>query len=259
MKPLAVVTGASSGIGEIFARKLAARGYSLLLTGRRRERLEALAQELGDAEVLPGDLAADDDVERLAARLRTAENLELLVNNAGFGTLHNFWEADAAGQEAMARVHVLAVVRLTRAALPGMVERGRGAVINVASVAAFMTTPHNVMYCSTKTWISTFTEGLYLELKLAGSPVKVQSLCPGFTYSEFHDTMGVERARVPKAFWLQGDFVVDESLRGLDEGRLFVIPGWRYRVVVWFEKHMPKAFQHFVAMKYGSRNRIPKK
>ena len=255
MKPLAAVTGASSGIGEVFARKLAARGYRLLLIARRRERLEKLAAELGDAEVMPADLTSDADLARIEERLRSSPDLELLANNAGFGTLGRFWEADLAGQDAMHRVHVLAIVRLTHAALPGMVARGRGGIVNVSSVAGFLQNPFNVSYCASKGWINSFTEGLYLELKSAGSPVRVQALCPGFTYSEFHDVLGVDRGVIPKGWWMPAEFVVEQSLTGLENGKLFVIPGWRYRLLVRIEKIMPQWMRHWAGLKFGGRNR----
>src|SRR5439155_5068639 len=127
----------------------------------------------------------------------------------------------------MHQVHVLAPLRLTRAALPGMVKRNLGAVINVASVAAFFRSRGNVSYCATNGWMNDFSEALHLELKAVRSAVKVQALCPGFTYTEFHDTMGVSRGAVPGSMWMPAEFVVEESLRGLERGKLYVIPGWR--------------------------------
>src|SRR5689334_15267421 len=210
-RPLAAVTGASSGIGTVFARALAARGYDLLLIARRRDRLDAVAHELG-GEVLTADLTLDDDMHRVESRLRAADNLELLVNNAGFGAGGTFSQADLEAQDRMHRLHILATLRLTHAALGGMVARKKGGVINVSSVAGFITTPGAIGYGSTKTWINSFTEGLYLELKSADSPVRVQALCPGFTYSEFHDTAGLDRTKLaPKAWWLSAEQVVAES------------------------------------------------
>ena len=227
---IAAVTGASSGIGAVFARKLAQRGYRLLLIARRKDRLQDLATELGGGhEALAADLSTIEGIEEVASRLRAEPALTLLVNNAGFGTKGRFHEADLAGQVAMHRVHVDATMRLTHAALPGMVARNRGGVINVSSVAGYARSPGNVSYCATKTWINAFTEGLYLEMKGLGSNVKVQALCPGFTYSEFHDTMGMGREGIPRWLWMDAGVVVDASLRGFDEGKLFVVPGWFYR------------------------------
>jgi short-subunit dehydrogenase len=243
-RPLAVITGASSGIGAVFARKLAARGYDLVLIARREDRLRSLAWELEEtyrvvAEPLRADLARDDDLECVAARIRSASGLGLLVNNAGFGTLGFFNDADPLGQDRMQRLHVLATMRLTHAALANLMPRRTGGVINVSSVAAFGQAPQNAGYCASKAWINSFTESLAMELAVQQSPVKVQALCPGFTLSEFHDTLGMKRDPIPKFLWLTADFVVNESLRGFDRGQCLVIPGWRYKLIVAGMKALP--------------------
>jgi uncharacterized protein len=234
---LAFVTGASSGIGATFARHLAADGYDLVLIARRADRLRELAGELGSrygiqAETVAADLTRDEDVSHIASLLAASPELALLVNNAGFGTRGYLFEADAAAQLDMHRLHVLATLRLTQAALRGMVERDRGAIINVSSVAGFIQGPGNISYCATKTWMNSFTEGLAMELASLRSAVVVQALCPGYTYSEFHDVMGADRGEIPGSLWMHADFVVAQSLRGLRQRRLFVIPGWRYRALV---------------------------
>jgi uncharacterized protein len=256
--PVALVTGASSGIGEVYAGRLAARGYHVLLVARRRERLDRLASKLGSAETLQADLTVDAEVKRLAARIAAEPRFEFLVNNAGFGTMGMFHEADPAGQEAMHRVHVMATMRLTRAALPGMVSRRTGAIVNVSSVAAFFHNPLNVSYCATKAWMNTFTEGVYIELKAIGSPVRAQCLCPGFTYSEFHDVLGVDRRAIPKSLWTPPEEVVDTSLRMLESNRLIVIPGWRYRLAVQVQQLLPQRVRHLIALRYGTRSRTPR-
>jgi short-subunit dehydrogenase len=243
---LAVITGASAGIGAAFARKLAARGYDLLLVARREDRLRALARQLHDqhgiaAEFLAADLTDPAALESLAEQIRTAPNLGLLINNAGFGTNHYFFETDPAGQDQMHRLHVVAVTRLTHAALANLQPRaiaGTG-LINVSSVAAFAPAPQNVSYCATKTWMNRFTEGLAIELASWKSPVSVQALCPGYTLTEFHDVTRADRSAIPKSFWLTADFVVDESLRALERRKLFVIPGWRYKILTEFLGILP--------------------
>ena len=180
-------------------------------------------------------------------RLATAENLELLVNNAGFGTRGRFFEADLDGQLRMHRLHVLATMRLTHAALPGMVARAKGGVINVSSVAAFGSTPGGVSYCATKAWMNRFSEALALELRSVGSPVRVQALCPGFTYTEFHDVMGMDRKSIPAGWWTPAQRVVAASLRGLDRGKLVVIPGLRYRALALVMKVIPGSLVMFYA------------
>jgi short-subunit dehydrogenase len=240
MRPVALITGASSGIGETFARKLAARGYDLILVARRAERLEALAGTLPvSVQVVAADLVEEAGLVAVEAAIRACPRLELLVNNAGFGTLGYFWEADIAGQDQMHRLHVLATVRLTHAALQGMVARNKGGVINVSSVAAFSVNPGNVSYCATKAWMNNFTEGLDVELRSLHSPVRVQALCPGFTLTEFHKTLGVDRGGIPAWLWMKADDVVEASLRGLDRGKVVVVPGWPYKAVVTFLRYLP--------------------
>ncbi len=260
IRPLAVVTGASSGIGAVFARRLAERGYDLLLAARRRDRLEALAEELGQrfgiaAEPFPADLADDGDLRRLEERIVAAANLAFLVNNAGFGTKGLFWEADPAGQDRMHRLHVLATVRLTRAALPGMVARRAGCVVNVSSAAAFAQNPGNVSYCATKAWMNSFTEGLYLELSSVGSPVRVQALCPGFTVTEFHDVLGSDRKLIPAGWWMPAEAVVDASFRGLERGTWLLVPGWRYKAYAVVMAVAPRALRHLLAVSAAGRVR----
>ncbi len=253
-RPLAAVTGASAGIGAEFARKLAARGYDLLLIARRLERLEKMAAELPvDAEPFAADLALPADLERVAARLAGEPRLALLVNNAGFGTHGTFFEAPFEDQARMHRLHIDAVLRLTHAALGGMVSRNQGGVINVSSVAAFARSPANVSYCATKCWINAFTEGVYLELRGIGSQVTVQALCPGFTYTEFHDVMGMDRGLIPRPLWMSAAEVVDASLAGLDARKLFVIPGWKYRLFVSWLSLLPAG----IRLRLEARVRAP--
>jgi len=266
-RPVAVITGASSGIGAVFARKLAARGYDLLLIARREDRLRSLASDLAAtyriaADFLIADLAGDADLERAADRIQSEPRLGLLVNNAGFGTNGFFFEIDVRSQEQMHRLHVLATMRLTHAALSNLVARSSGepkisgipksydprphrlkpvppGVINVASVAGFAQSPGSISYNSTKAWINSFTEGVAMELSIKAPGVRIQALCPGFTLSEFHDVVGLDRSAIAKSLWMSADFVVEESLRGFERGKLFVIPGWRYKVIVAGMKLLP--------------------
>ncbi|HLN04345.1 MAG TPA: SDR family oxidoreductase [Bryobacteraceae bacterium] len=243
-RPLAAITGASSGIGATFARKLAP-DHDLLLIARRLDRLKQLAGELSSqygthAECLEADLTQERNLATVAEKLAAEERLVLLVNNAGFGTPGRFWEADLQSQEGMHKLHVTATLRLTHVVLGGMVARDRGAVVNVASVAAFIRSARSASYCATKSWMAVFTEALYLELRSVGSNVAVQALCPGFTYSEFHDVAGMDRRGLaPAAFWLTAEEVVEASLDGLRRGKLFVIPGWRYRFLTSLLTKLP--------------------
>jgi len=254
VRPVAAITGASSGIGAAFARRLAP-DHDLLLIARRLDRLEQLARELSErhgtrTECLRADLTDERDLAAVAERLTREERLVLLINNAGFGTPAIFWEADLKSQEDMHKLHVNATVRLTHAALRNMVRRDQGAVVNVASVAAFIRNARSVSYGSTKTWMAVFTEALHLELESTGSKVAVQALCPGFTYSEFHDVARLDRkALAAAAYWTTAEDVVEASLQGLRHGKLYVIPGWRYRVMTALLTKLPTRLRLAVEMR----------
>jgi short-subunit dehydrogenase len=257
-----LVTGASSGIGAAYARRLAAGGYDLILVARRKDRLEKLAEELEtshgvEAEALAADLTEDADFRMVEERIARAGSLEFLVNNAGFGTRGLFFETDVEGQDRMHRLHVLATVRLSHAAVAGMVARGKGNLVNVSSVAAFGQSPGNAGYCATKAWMNSFTEGLYLDLAAIGSPVKVQALCPGYTLTEFHDTSEIGRDHVPESWWISADDVVAASLRGLARGKLVVVPGWRYKFYVVLLKALPGFLVRSLAL--GIRGKVRRK
>ncbi|HEU4697575.1 MAG TPA: SDR family NAD(P)-dependent oxidoreductase [Gemmatimonadales bacterium] len=243
-RPLALVTGASAGIGREFCAQLAGRGFDLVLVARDAARLGALAGELRArfgvvAEPLAADLAADADVDRVVARIAAAPRLALLVNNAGFGTGGALATADAEGQARMVRVHVLAAMRLAQVAVRGMAAHGGGAIVNVASVAGFLRSVGNVNYCATKAYLIAFSESLAAEVEPAG--VRVQALCPGFTHSEFHQRMGADKGEIPAWMWMDAPRVVRESLAAvLDRaGPVVVIPGKRYRVIVGLLRVLP--------------------
>ena len=238
-RPVALITGASSGIGAAFARALAAREHDLVLVARREARLRALAAELVErhavrADVLVADLATEQGVTWVEQRIDALDAVDVLINNAGFGTAGPFAGADLARQLAMIHVHVLAPVRLTHRALPGMLARRRGAIVNVSSIAAFVASPGNATYSGTKAYLKAFTEALWAELR--GSGVRVQALCPGFTRTEFHDSADYRarrvQARVPAALWMRAADVVAESLRALQRDHPVCVPGLRNRVLV---------------------------
>ena len=234
---VALITGASSGLGVVFARQLAAQGYDLVLVARREERLAALAAELQQrhpisGETIAADLSKPAGVERVESYIAGIESLDVLVNNAGFGTTGRFAEIDLAKSVDMIQVHVTASMRLCRAALPGMVARRRGALINVASVAAFTPMPGNANYAATKAYLLTFSKALHAELM--GTGVKIQALCPGFTYTGFHDTSefeGFKRSQIPAILWLTAEDVVAASLKALKRNQAVCIPGLKYRLL----------------------------
>jgi short-subunit dehydrogenase len=258
MKPVAVITGASSGIGLEFARKLAGT-HDLVLVARRLDRLEeakiALEKEFGTrVEVMVADLTDEDDLASIEARIVGDDRLGLLVNNAGIGLgAGPFWEKPLDAQEQMFKLHVIATMRLSHAALGNLVAKGEGGVINVASVAGFLVRPCTASYSTTKGWITSFTEALALDLKAVGSRVRVQALCPGFTYTEFHDVLGVDRKKVAgESLWMSASDVVDASLEGFAQGKLVVIPGWRYKALVGVLGSLPTGLQQ-AAIRVGMK------
>jgi uncharacterized protein len=243
-RPLAVVTGASAGIGKVFCQRLAARGYDLVVVARDGNRLEAMRQELeqryGTAvEVFPADLTIETDVSLVAERLTRSSQLALLVNNAGFGTRGMLADASPAQQEAMLKLHVVAPMRLAQAALPVLLRNGRGGIVNVSSVASFLYSAGNVNYCATKAYLTNFSEGLAAEV--VGTGVKIQALCPGFTHTEFHQRMKVDVGEVPRWMWMPAERVVETSLRSLErEGPVVCVPGLRYKLIVLLLRLIPR-------------------
>lgn len=232
-KPRALITGASSGIGAAFAERLARDNYELIIVARRTGRLEALANVLkskyqAPVEVLPADLADPHQLRDIERRIMHDSALDLLVNNAGFGGYQPFLNLDPDKADELIRVQVTAVTRLTRAALPNMVARGRGAIINVSSRLAFsgsMTAPSlpkRATYAATKAFVNTFTQILHSEL--AGTGVKVQALCPGVVKTEFHEKMGIDYSRMPAVIIMKPDDVVEASLKALHLGEVICIP-----------------------------------
>lgn len=235
---IALITGASSGIGAEFARQLAARGLDLVLVARRADRLAALAQELTAAhgvacEIITADLAHDAGIATVEKRIHTLGNLALLVNNAGFSTIGRLVNADPERQQEMVALHVMAPMRLTQAALPGMRARQRGALINVSSVAAYVRLRGNVNYTATKAYLNAFSETLQFELR--GTGVHVQALCPGFTRTEFHSTPEYAKHKpvgYPDFMWLDARDVVRNSLDAAGNGQVIFVPGSLYRGLV---------------------------
>lgn len=241
-RPVALVTGASAGLGREFALQLARAGYDLVLVARDAARLEELAADLAarhgsSCEVLAADLARDDDTSRVVARI-DASPIDLLVNNAGFGTRGSLARASREGQDAMIRVHVLATHRLTQAAVQSMVARESGAIITVSSTASFLTSPGNVNYTSTKAWQRLEIEALSMELR--GKGVYVQALCPGYTRTEFHQRGRMDMSRYPAWAWMRAEDVVAASLRALRARRpVVVVPGLGYQLIVLLLRLLP--------------------
>jgi len=221
---VALITGASVGIGEQFARQLAARGYDVVLVARDAARLEALAKEIEtggtSAAVLPADLTDASQLATVEARART---VDVLVNNAGFGTFGPFHTLDVDVELREINLNVMALVRLTHAAAAGMVERGSGGILNVSSLAGFQPGPANATYGATKAFVTSFTEAVHEELR--GTGVRVTALCPGFTHTEFQERANVPASDVPGFMWQEAPEVARAGLDGLDKNKAIVIPG----------------------------------
>jgi hypothetical protein len=250
------VTGASSGIGAAFARRLARDGRDLVLVARTLDRLEDLAEELkghhGRAvEVIAADLTQPSDLRKVEERVASDDSLDLLVNNAGFGTAGRFVTLDADREEEEVRLNVIALQRLTRAALPGMMKRKRGAIINVSSMAALQPGPCNATYSATKAFVNSFTEALYEELR--GTGVQVQALCPGFTRTEFQQRAGINTSDLPTFAWMSAEAVVDASLAGLDRGDVVLIPGFGNRVLATVAVTAPRPLVRRILGLAGNR------
>ena len=255
---LALITGGSSGLGVTFARRLAQSGHDVTLVARRRERLEEVALQLTreyriHSEPLVADLATDEGIAAVVQYIDSAPRLDYLVNNAGFGTMGLFFNADIARQDRMHRLHVMAILHLSHAALRKMVPQRTGAIINVSSVSAFSIVAGSASYGATKAWINAFTKALDAELRLTGSPVKVQALCPGFTVTDFHDTLGMDRKLVPAWLWLSPDEVVEQSLAALNSTNVVIVPGWRYKFFVAALKHLPESVLRRMGQATGRR------
>ena len=250
MSSHALVTGASAGIGTAFARSLAASGWDLVLVARSRERLEELARSLSgehrvQVEVCAADLSGDSGVAATEEKIRNLPALDLLVNNAGFGTYGQFADLPAEQEAAEIRLNVLALARLTRAALPGMLTRGRGSIINVSSIAGFQAAPFNATYGATKAFVTSFTEALSEEVR--GTGVRVQALCPGLTRTEFQDRAGIDISSVPAFASMSAEEVVDSSLAALETGQVVHIPGVTNRILSGVTSLVPRAIARRLA------------
>lgn len=227
----ALITGASSGIGAEYSHQLAAQGFDLILIARRKEKLQELSKKLSreysvNAEVFVADLSILEDNYRIVSKILEMENIDILINNAGYGINNSFLQIDLKEHIDMINVHFTSAVMFCHAALPGMMKRKRGVIINTSSTAAVHKSPMSVMYTSTKTALTVFSEVLREKVKHAG--IYIQSLCPGFTYSGFHDTesmKGFQRSWFPKESWMTSEEVVRLSLEAVQGGQVIVIPG----------------------------------
>lgn len=237
----ALITGASSGIGEAFARALAARGHDLVLVARTTSRLEALAAELSDhhhieCEVLTADLGDRHALGLVEARVSDPERaIDVLVNNAGFALKERFVGGDVDAEQHMIDVMITAVMRLTHAVLPRMRDRGHGVVINVSSTAGWMS---GSTYNAAKAWVTTFSEGLSTSLRPSG--VTVIAVCPGFTHTEFHERARIREESVPAWMWIEADEVVATALSDAAKGRPISVATGRYKALSVLMQYAPR-------------------
>lgn len=240
--PTALITGPTSGIGRGFALEYARRGFDLVLVARNTSRLTALADELQAAhgitsEVVTADLSVRTDVDRVAARLADPDRpVTALVNNAGFGLHASFAANDVEDEQRLVDVHITAVMRLCHAAIPGMVARRTGMIVNVSSVAGWIT---GGTYSAAKSWITVFSESLGQEFSGAG--VRVVAVCPGFTHTEFHSRAGIDMAALPDWMWLDVPEVVDQAMRDLARNRSVSVAGAQYKALATVLRHAPRS------------------
>ena len=247
-KPWALVTGASAGIGAEFCRQLATQGYQLVLVARRADKLQAVADELRDSHganslIITADLSQKDACQAIVKRLEEENiHIEYLVNNAGYGLPGSFHVPDWQEHADFIQVMMTAVCELTRRLLPGMQEHGRGFIVNVASVAGLVSpSAGHTLYGASKSFLIKFSQSLALENASKG--VKVTALCPGFTYSEFHDVNNTREiiSQLPDYFWLDAKDVVGDTIKAMSAENVVpvVVPGRQYKLVVFTNRYLP--------------------
>ncbi|MFJ8578930.1 SDR family NAD(P)-dependent oxidoreductase [Micromonospora sp. NPDC093277] len=239
----ALITGASLGIGEAFARRLAADGWDLVLVARDAGRLDATAAKLADRydrriETISADLSTDDGCATVERRLAAEPPVGMLVNNAGISLNTPFVRSAVQNEARLLRLNVLAVLKLTHAALGPMIRRGEGAVINVSSVAGFGVPMPGSTYSASKAWVTNFSESIGQSVAPLG--VRVMALCPGYTRTGYHERAGIDMSGTPDWMWLRAADVVDEGLRDLRKGKLVSVPSWRYKLAVAGLRHAPR-------------------
>ena len=246
MTDVTVVTGASAGLGEEFARQLSANGERLVLVARRKDRLQVLAKELGNARVVAMDLGKPDSAKKLMADLAANdETVSTLINNAGFGAFGKFAKADPARLRAMIDLNCGTLTDLCAAVVPQMIERGRGSILNVASTAAFQAGPGMAVYFATKAYVLSFSEALHEELKPHG--IKVSCLCPGPTATEFGEVAGFKARGMFDKVSMSADKVVEIGLKALDKNRAVVVAGPLNKTGVLLTHHAPRAVTRKIA------------
>lgn len=255
----ACITGATSGIGAAFAEKFAQLGYNLVVTGRQKEKIEAEAERIRQnyrvsVEVILAELSEAEGIKRVTDSMKRRE-IEVLVNNAGFGANSLYQVSDLSVMEQLAKVNVLAPMELIHAVLPGMVERGSGTVINISSESVYMIVPKNAVYSGAKSFLKSFIEGLHLDLM--GTGVRVMAVCPGLTHTDFHEKMGMVKARQidrGQIKWMSPGEVVETALRDLEKGKVICIPGTHTKLLTHILNQMPRKSYYKCMYQFSQKN-----
>ena len=246
MKTVALITGASAGLGVEFARQMSARGHRLVLVARRKERLEQLAKELGKARAVALDLSKAGAAAKLMADIEAnGEAVDLLVNNAGFGLIGKFAELDAARERQMIDLNVGSLTDLCRAVAPQMIKRKSGAILNVASTGAFQPGPKMAVYFATKAFVLSLSEAMHEELKPHG--IRVTCLCPGPTRTEFGEVAGFGGNGLFDRVAMDAPAVVKAGLDGLDKNKAVVVPGWVNKLTANSGRFAPRSVVRKIA------------
>lgn len=256
-RPCALVTGATSGIGAAFASRLAQKGFDLILHGRRQKELMDRAKNLEriystSVEIIIAELSRPDEIRKVEERINSLDRLDMLVNNAGYWEPGVFWEHSPDSLEAMIMVHNVAPVRFIRAALPRMLERDKGDIINVSSLGAYLNMVTLENYGATKAYLISFTESLHVALM--GTGIRVQALTPGFTVTEFHSRLGADFTKEQRT-WMQPEEVVAGSLRALGKGPVVCIPGFKRRFIVKLASMLPRSVYYRIMKTIGEKSK----
>lgn len=253
---IALITGATAGIGAQYARLLAKEGFDLILVARNKNRLASTAKSLNKefgvrVEVLPADLTKPVQLEKVRKRLSDSRKpIEVLINNAGFGINKSFLVSDLSDEQGLLDVLVTAPMRLTHAVLPIMKERNSGTIVNVSSVSSWIA---GGSYSAAKSYLTVLTESLHTELR--PTKVKISALCPGFTRTEFHERGRMKMSGLPNFMWLSAEKVVSKSWRDVNAGRVISIPGWQYLILSSISRFGPRPMVRRIGMNVRKKQR----
>ena len=254
MTKWALVTGPTAGIGAAYAKLLASKGFNLVLVSRDLKRLKQTAADLTakhgiETQVLSADLTTEKGIAALSDFIAKNE-IEVLINNAGFGLNSSFVKSSAADEQSVVNILVTAPMQLSHAVLPQMMSRKSGTIVNVSSVAGYFAAGH---YSAAKAYVTVLTESMHAEVSKHG--VNVSALCPGFTKTEFHQRAKMKMDALPEFMWLNADFLVAKSWADAQRGKAISIPGWQYRLMVWIAKNAPRAWMRRTGITLRSKQR----